>query len=328
MVTYSLRKSSALQWILAVMLVLALAAPAWAAGGKTFSSIVVFGDSLSDTGNAFALRGLQSTPPYATLDALLIPDAPYAKGGHHFSNGATWIEQFARPRGLAGSVRPAFEGSGSKAANYAVGGARAYEDGKNANLSVQVSAYLADVGGQAPSDALYVIEIGGNDVRDALAAAASGGNPIAIINEAVEQIGKSIGALHAAGARKFLVWNTPNLKWTPAIRILDSIPPGGAGAAVESLGYGFNYWLDNVLVSLSVLPGIEIKRLDAFKKVNDLVADPEAYGLDVVDAACVTPNIPPFDCKTPDDYLFWDGIHPTMVVHGIFAQEAASVLSQ
>jgi phospholipase/lecithinase/hemolysin len=42
----------------------------------------------------------------------------------------------------------------------------------------------------------------------------------------------------------------------------------------------------------------------------------------------VTPNIPPFDCKTPDDYLFWDGIHPTRVVHGIFAQEAAALLSQ
>jgi phospholipase/lecithinase/hemolysin len=328
MVPYSFRKSSAMQWVLAVLLVLALAAPAWAAGGKTFSSIVVFGDSLSDSGNAFALRGTSSTPPYDTLDALLIPDAPYAKGGHHFSNGATWIEQFAQPRGLAGNVRPAFQSTSTKAANYAVGGARAHEDGKNANLSVQVSAYLADVADRAPYDALYVIEIGGNDVRDALAAATSGGNPIAIINEAVEQIGNSIGALHAAGARKFLVWNTPNLRWTPAIRILDSIPPVGAGALVESLGHGFNYWLDNVLVSLSVLPGIEIKRLDAFKKVNELVKDPEAYGLDVVGAACVTPNIPPFDCKTPDDYLFWDGIHPTRVVHGIFAQEAAALLSQ
>jgi phospholipase/lecithinase/hemolysin len=325
---YSLKKSAALQLVLAVLLVLTLAAPVGAAGGKTFSSIVVFGDSLSDPGNAFALRNALSTPPYATLDALLIPEAPYAKGGHHFSNGATWIEQFARPRGLAGSVRPAFQGSGTKATNYAVGGARAYEDGKNANLSIQVSAFLSDVAGRASSEALYVIEIGGNDVRDALAAAASGGNPGAIINEAVEQIGNTVATLHAAGARKFLVWNTPNLKWTPAIRMLDSIPPGGAGAAVESLGSVFNYWLDTVLVSLSVLPGIEIKRLDAFKKINDLVTDPEAYGLDVVDAACVTPNIPPFDCKKPDDYLFWDGIHPTGVVHGIFAQEAAAVLLQ
>ena len=39
-----------------------------------------------------------------TLNPLLIPSA-YAKGGHHFSNGATWIEQYARSVGLGDSVK-------------------------------------------------------------------------------------------------------------------------------------------------------------------------------------------------------------------------------
>jgi len=42
--------------------------------------------------------------------------------------------------------------------------------------------------------------------------------------------------------------------------------------------------------------------------------------------ACVTPFVPPFTCGSPDEFLFWDGIHPTKAVHGIIAQEAASVL--
>ena len=36
-------------------------------------SFVVFGDSLSDPGNAFALSGEQSVPPYETLDMFLVP---------------------------------------------------------------------------------------------------------------------------------------------------------------------------------------------------------------------------------------------------------------
>src|SRR5204862_5822095 len=89
-----------------------------------FSGIVVFGTSLSDPGNAFALTGDAGTPPDFTLSPLLIPSAPYAKGGHHFSNGATWIEQFAREAGLSDSVRPAL--LDPNATNYAVGAARAY----------------------------------------------------------------------------------------------------------------------------------------------------------------------------------------------------------
>ena len=94
-----------------------------------YSAIVVFGTSLSDSGNAFALRGGTNTPPDYLLDPLLIPSAPYARGGHHFSNGATWVEQFARSLRLAGTVRPAFAADSLKATNYAVGAARAYDDG-------------------------------------------------------------------------------------------------------------------------------------------------------------------------------------------------------
>ena len=94
---------------LAVATALALSMPDVSAiGRQPYSGIVVFGTSLSDSGNAFALRGGTNTPPDYLVDPLLVPSVPYARGGHHFSNGATWIEQFARSVGLAGSVRPAF----------------------------------------------------------------------------------------------------------------------------------------------------------------------------------------------------------------------------
>jgi len=325
MITCSLRKSSALQGVLAVMLVLALAAPAWAAGGKTFSSIVVFGDSLSDPGNDFALINMQNTPPYDGLDPLtLIPHAPYAKGGHHYSNGATWVEQFARTRGLSAYVTPAWQSAGTKAANYAVGGGRAHNEAGYVNLQQQVSQFMTDAGGQAASDALYVMEFGGNDLRDIL----FGGDPNVIIPMAIQSIQNNILYLYGAGARKFLVWNVPDLSLTPAIIALDSVMPGTQFAVLQ-LVEAYNAGLNALLAGLSQqLPGIEIRRYDAAASVRAFVSDPEAYELDVVNAACVTPLTPPFDCMEPDEYLFWDGIHPTRAVHSILAQQVAELLAQ
>ena len=137
-------------------------------------------------------------------------------------------------------------------------------------------------------------------------------------------IGNNIGGLYGAGARKFLVWSAPDLGLTPAICTLDSISPGAKQAA-EFLSQSYNSGLDAVLGSLAGLPGIEITRLDVNQKLNELITNPGAFGLKVVAAACVTPNSPPYECQTPDEFLFWDGIHPTKAVHAILAQEAALV---
>ena len=146
-----------------------LSAPPCMAAQTGIGRLVVFGDSLSDPGNAFVLLGASSTPPDYSVDPFLVPTQPYARGGQHFSNGATWVEQMARPLGLANSVRPAFR-SASGATNFAIGGARARDDDSGTDLGSQVQAFLSAAGGAAPSDALYVVEIGGNDLRDALAA--------------------------------------------------------------------------------------------------------------------------------------------------------------
>jgi phospholipase/lecithinase/hemolysin len=314
------------KWALMGLLALVLLTPGWALAQTTFGQIVVFGTSLSDPGNAFALIKTMSLPPYDTLDQFLVPDAPYGKGGHHFTNGATWVEQFARPLGLAGNTRPAFQGPGTEASNYAVGGARAGGNGAD-TLSAEVGAFLRDFNGAAPPDALYVVEMGANDIRDAIAVLPDLGQAGIIISDALTAIHNNIVALHAAGARKFIVWNAPNLKLTPAVRILDKLFPG-TGQAAQGLTQSFNAGLDAILASLAGLPGIEIVRFDAYGKLNDLVADPGKFGLSVVDTACVMPDIPPFECREPEEFLFWDGIHPTAAVHAIIAQQVTVLLSQ
>ena len=302
----------------------------WALGVSAFAcaqgpptGIVVFGDSLSDPGNAFALVGGTNTPPDYSQDFFLVPDKPYARGGHHFSNGATWIEQFARSKGLAASVQPAFRGSSAGATNYAVGSARAHDDGSEVNLTHQVGRFLQDFASAAPADALYVIEIGGNDIRD-VAATGDG----SIIAGALGAIQTNIVSLYTAGARKFLVWNAPKVAVTPAIRMADALVPGTA-AAIDGVTVQYNAALEIVLGTLEqALYGSQIVRFNAYDKIAAIYADGAAFGLSEVNAPCITPNVAPFACQNPDDYMFWDGIHPTKAVHAIFADEVAQLLAQ
>jgi phospholipase/lecithinase/hemolysin len=302
-------------------LALVLAAPRWAAAQSRFSGIVVFGTSLSDPGNAFALLGDAGTPPDFTLNALLVPASPYAKGGHHFSNGATWIEQFAAAQGLSRSVQPAF--LDPNASNYAVGAARAYEDGVNVNLTRQVDTFLERSRTVASVQELYVIEMGGNDIRDAFSVYASGGDGGPILAQAIASIAANIQRLYAAGARDFLVWAAPDISLTPAIR---SLPPVAQSLAA-TLTQVFNVNLAATLAQLSAgLPGSNFARLDAYGLLHAIVASPDSFQLENVTSACITPNAAPFTCRSADTFLFWDGIHPTTAGHAILAAEAAKAV--
>ena len=307
---------------LAVVGAFLLATPARSAA-QPYSEVVVFGDSLSDSGNAFALRGAASTPPDYALDPFLIPGAPYARGGHHFHDGASWVEQLARSLGVSGSAGPAFRSPGAVARNFAVGGARAREDGINVNLPAQVAAFLEQSGGVASPTALYVIAIGGSDVRDAVVAYSRGQNGGLILGAALASIAQSITTLSAAGARTFLVWNAPNIGLTPAIRMAG---PQAAQLATAVSG-AYNAQLMPMLGQIGAsLPSIAIVPFDAFGLLTNIVATPGAYGMSNVTSACVTPYEAPFTCQQPDEFLFWDGIHPTRATHTIIAQQVMGLL--
>jgi len=286
--------------------------------------LVVFGDSLSDPGNAFALAGGTNTPPDYSQDPFLVPDQPYARGGHHFTNGPTWIELLARSRGLNANAQPAFRGASAGAANYAIGGARARDDGSPINLSRQVDRFLQDVAGAGPSSALYVVEIGGNDIRDV----AVTGDLSIVFGPfgALAATQANIVRLYGAGARNFLVWNEPRLAITPAIRMADALFPGTA-AGVDFITLQYNGVLTQVLDGLELgLPGSHFVRYDLYGAVAAIYANGAAFGLTNVTDPCIAPNVAPYFCQAPDDYMFWDGIHPTEAVHSIIAHQVDQLL--
>ncbi len=339
---------------LAFLLSLSLLFSGWAGADFTYDGLVVFGDSLSDSGNKYVVTGLSNTPPYNLLDPLLVPDGPYTRGGLHHSNGKTWVEQYAKPLGLGGMVRPALRNPG-KATNYAYGGARARDasaTSTNLHLPMQVTTFLADTGGVASPDALHVIFIGGNDIApDAVFAFAS--NPVdglIIIGEAAGSVGWAIQTLYKQGARKFLVMNSPDLGFTPSLAIADQQFPGASGLA-SCLSYWFNFGydiqnpqppgcpllpvniagLDDVLDMIEDAipdPDLEIIRYDVYTRFLQLVLDPLPSDPQNGEHPCVMPNVPPYACKRPGNYVFWDGVHPTKAVHGIIANEVGMLLAE
>jgi phospholipase/lecithinase/hemolysin len=303
------------------------------AQSASIDGLVFFGASLTDSGNSFVWLaqpdnsgcGVRiNVPPYDKLDDLVIPDGPYAIGGHHFTNGATWAEVMARSVGLASNARPAFRGAGAKASNYAVGGARAVANYPcRFNLPAQVDKYL---GGspQASPNTWVGIEIGGNDVRDALVAASSGQDPAPYIQRALESVGLNISKLYYySGARRFFLLNVPDIGKAPAVRALG--PAAVAGGTALSAAY--NDGLLQLRQQLQQgLPGSELRIVDLYATLNAVVANPQAYGFSNASDACVTPDVAPFKCKRPDEYVFWDGIHPTKAMHALIAQQVLATV--
>lgn len=281
---------------------------------------VVFGDSLSDPGNAFILTRNLEIPPFASL----IPDAPYARGAFHFSNGPTWVEQLSLIDRALPSAGPALL-LAPLFSNFAVGGARARTVGAF-DLPVQVGLFVQDFHGQAPADALYIVFIGGNDLRDALEALAADPTGAAsglILHDALASLRSNLLTLYAAGARHFFVPNAPDISLTPAVRLLGPAAQGGA----KFLGQSYNVGLELTLQGLEAALGISIARLDVFTFLNEVVASPASFGFADATDACIRLNtvVQPF-CPNPGRFLFWDGIHPTAAGHHQLAVRADAVL--
>lgn len=297
---------------------LALSIPAQA-HERDFSRVVAFGDSLSDPGNAFVLIRDVEVPPFE-----LIPDAPYARGGLHFSNGRTWVEQ------LAGELRVGITtGPGLLKplifSNYAVGGARARATGPF-DLGTQVNYFLGESKGAAPADALYSVFIGGNDVRDALEALAgdpSGATSAGMLVSALTAVRDGVVALASAGARTFIVPNLPNFALVPAVRLQGP----SAQAAGQWLSSSYNQGLEATLSGLEAALPVNIIRFDVYALINQVTATPALFGLTEIAQTCITPGVlRGAYCDRPDNYLFWDGIHPTRAGHAILAHGARRTL--
>ncbi len=267
---------------------LVVAAP-FNAANAAFSQMINFGDSLSDTGNILIATGGAA------------PVAPNLPG--RFSNGTTWNENLAADLGLAAPT--ASLGGGT---NFAWGGSRTSLPGSSAQPSAQaqVGQYLASVGGVADPDALFTIMIGGNDLNafDGVTYGAAELTADAALIATLTQ------DLLNAGAQNIIVSNVPDLSGAP---IAD-----GNEAATLFITDLFN---NALAAAMAPLIGPNVAFLDAFAVSQAAVAGAPGNGFTNVDDACWDGVSATF-CANPDEYLFWDALHPTGAGHETIGEAA------
>ena len=295
----------------------------------TFSQIIVFGDSLSDTGN---IRNRTNSRSGGLID---YPSNTFDYSDGRFTNSSdtdpssnlyvgVWHEQLAR---IFLNVQVASHSLGG-GTDYAFGGATT-ENGTTDrtvistpffgdltitidNMGKQMDDYLA--AHAVDPNALYVVWGGGNDLFDndsAASVTATAARATALVNR-----------LANSGAQYIMVPNVPPLGAAPEFSD-DPATIALLNAASANFRDELNADLTSSLSALA-LQGITptVYRVDVWTNTIRIFSKPENYGF--TDIGSMSRGNSSAD---PDRFLFWDGIHPTTAGHYWTAKGANDALT-
>lgn len=255
-------------------------------------SLVVFGESTSDSGNLYFLFGEPAEDPWFT--------------NRRIGDGPNWADLVADYFPAV----PPLEASSYGGTNYAIGGADS-SFGLGVwglgSTGLQVTEYLGDTG-TIGKDVLIAFWIGGNDIG------------VYDPSTSISNISTQLEMLIDAGARNFLVPNQVPWGLTP-----DGLEGyfGMTPAELGSLTAAFNRALMEELRSIKCRhPKMRIYTLDAHQLLLDVLTDPWTYGYEDISGSAL------YDGLNPDITLFWDGFHWTTRFHTLMAEEAFATVNQ
>lgn len=310
----------------------------------SFTELYVFGDSLADSGNLFNV-----TSAFSSLGVPAIPPSPpYAQRN---SNGPIWIDQLGETLGLFPTLSSELALNPTappptQGINFATAGAfssdvHQVEDDLPELVDFlpgfldQVEAFTAlSTLNPADPNALYVIWVGGIDYNEAFVDPASlDGTPLEQLPNAVtDNILNGLTQMSSLGAEDFLVVNLPSLGESLLADTLDELTGQDISTVLNQLSTAHNELLDAKLNTFSESqPNANITLLDVNALFADITANPEAFGLTNVTEACLTNFRPTFQfdgvCENPDEFLFWDDVHPTTTAYQFVSDLALAELN-
>jgi len=294
-----------------------------------FSQLIIFGDSLSDTGN---VRDRVDSKSGGTVQ---FPSGTYNYSDGRWTNSSdtdpaahlyagVWHEQLARTF-LNIPVATYSLGGGT---DYAFGGATT-EDGSHEETVVNSSVFgdvtitIDDMGKQvddylashvADPNALYVVWGGGNDILN--------DDSPASVTAAAARATALMVRLANAGAKYIMVPNVPPLGVAPRFdgNAADQRSQSAAAAQYrDELRANLSVALSN-LASQGITP--TLYPVDAWTNTIRVMTYPERYGfINIKDSSQDKSEV------NPDQYLFWDGLHPTTAGHYQTAKGAYDALT-
>ena len=242
-----------------------------------FSSVVVYGDSLSDNGNLFAISGQ--------------PGAPYYMGRR--SNGPVAVEQLAANLGVP-LEDFAWIGATTGIGNLSDGGTPTNLGSFSLpGMQVELAGTEGSLG-PFLSNGLFVVWGGADDF---LSPSPLDTTPTAIIARGVDDLVGIVTTLQSLGAQHILVPGMPDLGLTPTFESMGPV----AAAEASLITNAFNAELQASLPT-------GVRFYDTASLVRSMVADPSAFGFTNVTDPCFNGVTV---CSDPSQYLFWDDFHPT-----------------
>ena len=171
------------------------------------------------------------------------------------------------------------------------------------------------------SKGLYTVWTGANDLFAVVKDVPNASN---IISAAVSDEVATVKKLHDNGANYIVVPNIPDVGLTPNF----------VGTPLATFGTGLVNQYNEALYSGVKNTGANVIPLDTFSLVQQVAANPTAYGFsNVTDKACK--NTSSVECGRADldkpgaenSYFFADGVHPTGRAHRMIADYANSVVT-
>jgi phospholipase/lecithinase/hemolysin len=324
------------KWFVCLLGLVALTVQA-ADSRPAFSRIVMFGDSLSDTGKM-----------YRKMLGFLPSSPPYYEG--RFSNGPVWLEQLTT------------QFPGLTIANEAEGGATAVAYNKISwnpkyqvinNLDYEVTQFLEK--DRFKPDDLVILWFGANDYL------AYGWNTEQDAKRVRDAISDAANRMVLHGAKQILLFNLPDLGQTPNARSQKVVDK------VSHISAYHNQLMLNLTRQLAPVGLVKLFEID--KQFAEMLSDPQNFGLSDTENACYggdylgkpfsllsastdsrlsTFNLQdrlaiagnpllaqavanpmarrsasPLNCEGK---MFFDNVHPTKVVHAALSERAATFI--
>ncbi|HYP68787.1 MAG TPA: SGNH/GDSL hydrolase family protein [Thiobacillaceae bacterium] len=297
------------------------------AASATITHMVVFGDSLSDSGNLYNITG-----------GAIPPSPPYDQ---RFSNGPVAVEYLASDLGVP--LTPSTVGG----TNFAVAGAAtgfiatpgkpggpydsyvAYTAAPILNGQTGIEAQVSGYTASSPSglaNTLFVLWGGTNDtyiITDPLSGIA---NPVLAMGNAVFNLSAEINALIGVGATRFLIPNMPDLSLTPEAQLLSPVDR----ASLSLLTNYFNGTLAAALLAIEAgNPTADIVGFDTNALFKEVYNNAAAYGFTQITTDCI--DVGPSCYTNPvlaDQYMFWDHVHPSTRLSQILGNAFAAAVPE